>query len=111
MPLSGPENKKFQFAVPAIGAPRRGIEPGLLDEVVWWQTDDFWWHALAASVAVIGPAQIADGVPTFVARLRTGLTGPSLPAKRTEQIFATRPVCRLSARRCASSVVGWRPIV
>ena len=60
-----------QFAVLAIGATRGGIEPDLLDEVVWWQTDDFWWFALAAAVAVIRSCadRLAAPVPTFVARL------------------------------------------
>ncbi|HEV2808956.1 MAG TPA: hypothetical protein VGV93_00985 [Acidimicrobiales bacterium] len=69
--LRGRDNKKIQFAVLAIGATRGGIEPDLLDEVVWWQTDDFWWFALAAAVAVIRSCadHLGEPVPTFVARL------------------------------------------
>ena len=69
--LRGRDNKKIQFAVLAIGATRGGIEPDLLDEVVWWQTDDFWWFALAAAVAVIRSCadRLGEPVPTFVARL------------------------------------------
>lgn len=69
--LRGRDNKKIQFAVLAIGAKRGGIEPDLLDEVVWWQTDDFWWFALAAAVAVIRSCadRLGEPVPTFVARL------------------------------------------
>ena len=37
-----------------------GTEPDLLDEVAWWQTDDFWQYALSARppyryVSVEGP--------------------------------------------------------
>jgi hypothetical protein len=37
------------------GAPR-GTEPDLLDEVAWWQTDDFWKYAPYAAVAYIRAA-------------------------------------------------------
>lgn len=49
----GREHRKFQFAVLASAAERGGIEPNLLDEVIQWQTDDFWFYALSAVVAVI----------------------------------------------------------
>ncbi len=70
----GRDNKKIQFTVLAIGATRGGIEPDLLDEVIWWQADDFWWHALAASVAVIRSCaeRRREPVPTFAARLAKG---------------------------------------
>jgi hypothetical protein len=41
----GRQNKKLQFAVLAAAALRGGAEPDLLDEVAWWQTDDFWQYA------------------------------------------------------------------
>jgi hypothetical protein len=31
----------------------RGLEPDLLGEVIWWQSDDFWRYALWAAVAII----------------------------------------------------------
>lgn len=70
----GRDNKKIQFAVLAIGATRGGVEPDLLDEMGWWQTDDFWWYALAASGAVIRSCaeRLGEPVPTFVARLGKG---------------------------------------
>ena len=70
----GRDNRKIQFAVLAIGATRGGIEPDLLDEVVWWQTDDFWWFALAAAVAIIRSCaeRLGEPVPCFVARLAEG---------------------------------------
>jgi hypothetical protein len=37
----GRQNKKFQYAVLAAAALHGGTEPDLLDEVAWWQADDF----------------------------------------------------------------------
>ncbi len=37
----GRDKHKLQFAVLAAAALRGGAEPDLLDEVAWWQTDDF----------------------------------------------------------------------
>jgi hypothetical protein len=33
-----------------------GTEPDLLDEVAWWQADDFWQYAMYAAVAYIRAA-------------------------------------------------------
>jgi hypothetical protein len=59
----GRQNKKLQFAVLAAAALRGGAEPDLLDEVAWWQTDDFWQYALYAAVAYIRAAADRAGVP------------------------------------------------
>src|SRR5215472_18754068 len=59
----GRQNKKLQFAVLAAAALRGGTEPDLLDEVAWWQTDDFWQYALYAAVAYIRAAAGRAGVP------------------------------------------------
>ena len=48
----GRQNKKLQFAILAAAALRGGAEPDLLDEVAWWQTDDFWQYALYAAVGL-----------------------------------------------------------
>ena len=60
----GRQNKKLQFAVLAAAALHGGTEPDLLDEVAWWQTDDFWEYALFAAVAYIRAAANRAGVPT-----------------------------------------------
>jgi hypothetical protein len=49
----GRQHKKFQYAVLAAAALHGGTQPDLLDEIVWWQTDDFWQYALFAGVAYI----------------------------------------------------------
>ena len=47
----------------AAAALRGGTEPDLLDEVAWWQTDDFWQYALFAAVGYIRAAASQAGVP------------------------------------------------
>jgi len=59
----GRQNKKFQYAVLAAAALHGGTEPDLLDEIAWWQTDDFWQYALFATVAYIRAAANRAGVP------------------------------------------------
>jgi hypothetical protein len=59
----GRQNSKLQYAVLAAAALHGGTEPDLLDEVVWWQTDDFWQYALFAAVAYIRAAASRAGVP------------------------------------------------
>ena len=47
----------------AAAALHGGTEPDLLEEVAWWQTDDFWEYALYAAVAYIRAAASQAGVP------------------------------------------------
>ena len=59
----GRRNAKLQYAVLAAAAVHGGTEPDLLDEVAWWQTDDFWQYALFAAVAYVRAAASRAGVP------------------------------------------------
>ena len=59
----GRQDKKLQFAILAAAALRGGTEPDLLDEVAWWQTDDFWQYALYAAIAYIRAAASRADVP------------------------------------------------
>ena len=59
----GRQNHKFQYAMLAAAAVHGGTEPELLDEVAWWQTDDFWQYALFAAVAYVRAAPSRAGVP------------------------------------------------
>jgi hypothetical protein len=61
--FGGRQNKKFQYAVLAAAALHGGAEPDLLDELAWWQTDDFWQYALFAAVAYVRAAASRAGVP------------------------------------------------
>ena len=78
----GREIKKLQYAVLAAAALQGGTEPDLLDEVAWWQTDDFWQYALFAAVAYIRAAASRAGRRS-AARPRSSqelLTSRSRPA-------------------------------
>ena len=35
---------------------RAGVDPGLLDDVSWWRTDDLWFWALEALVTYVRAA-------------------------------------------------------
>jgi hypothetical protein len=75
----GRENTKLQYAALAAAALHGGTEPDLLDEVAWWQTDDFWQYALFAAVAYIRAAASRAGVPVRQACQNLG-ERPGLPA-------------------------------
>ena len=59
----GRQNNKLQYAVLAAAALHGGTAPDLLDDVAWWQTDDFWQYALYAAAAYIRAAASQAGVP------------------------------------------------
>ena len=59
----GRQNPKFQYALLAAAALQGGTEPDLLEEVAWWQADDYWQYALFAAVAYIRSAASRAGVP------------------------------------------------
>jgi hypothetical protein len=59
----GREDTKLQYAVLAAAALHGGTEPDLLDEVAWWQSDDFWQYALFAAVVYIRAAASRTGAP------------------------------------------------
>ena len=61
--LRGRRSSKFQYAVLVAAALHGGTEPDLLEEVGWWQADDFWQYALFAAVACIRAVASRAGVP------------------------------------------------
>ena len=77
--LRGGENTKLRYAVLAAAALHGGTGPDLLDEVVWWQADDFWQYALFAAVACIRAAASRAGVPVRQA-CQDLAQGPGRPA-------------------------------
>jgi hypothetical protein len=81
--FQGRENRKIQFAILVSAAARGGIRPDLLEEVAWWQTDDFWWYALAAAVAVIRSCadRMRLSVPAFVQQLSARWETTSQPSR------------------------------
>jgi len=50
------EHHKSKFALRAAAMLQDGVDPGLLDEVQWWQTDDLWYWSLEALVAYVRAA-------------------------------------------------------
>jgi hypothetical protein len=95
----GRQNKKFQYAVLAAAALHGGTDPDLLDEVAWWQTDDFWQYALFATVAYIRAAASRAGVPG---------PGPALPRPGTIATSSGRLGERSSDGRAADHNRGSR---
>ena len=69
--FKGRENRKIQFALLCCASLNGGLKPDLLDEVVWWQTDDFWRYSLLAAVALIRASADRRGmsVPDLTHRL------------------------------------------
>ena len=61
--LAGRQLREGGIAMSGLSSSRGGTEPDLLDEVAWWQTDDFWQYALYAAVAYIRAAASRAGVP------------------------------------------------
>jgi hypothetical protein len=42
------QHQHSKYALRAAAMLRAGVDPGLLDEVIWWQSDDVWVWALDA---------------------------------------------------------------
>jgi len=59
----GRQNAKLQYAVLAAAAVHGGTGPDLLEEVAYWQADDFWQYAAYAAVACSRAAASRAGVP------------------------------------------------
>jgi hypothetical protein len=59
----GRQNAKLRYAVLVAAAVYGGTEPDLLDEVAYWQADDFWQYAMYAAAAYIRAAADRVGVP------------------------------------------------
>jgi hypothetical protein len=51
--IRGRDNHKIRYAVLAAAATHGGVEVDLLEEVVYWGSDDFWSYAALAAVAWI----------------------------------------------------------
>jgi hypothetical protein len=93
----GRDRRKLQFAVLAAAAIHGGAEPDLLDEVVWWQTDDFWQYGLLAAIAYIRAAADRAGVPAR--QVCQELTGRSANRQATHSQPSDRSPLRPPNRR------------
>jgi len=58
------QHQHSKFALRAAAMIRAGVDPGLLDEVVWWQGDDLWVWALDALAVYVRAAADRTGLST-----------------------------------------------
>jgi hypothetical protein len=58
------QHEHSKFALRAAAMVRAGVDPGLLDEVIWWQSDDLWVWALDALAVYVRVAADRTGLPT-----------------------------------------------
>jgi hypothetical protein len=66
------QHHNAEYALRAAAAVvRAGVDPGLLDEVSWWRTDDLWFWALEALVTYVRAAAEHGGetVPAICRRI------------------------------------------
>jgi hypothetical protein len=63
------QHHKSKFALRAAAMLRGGVDPGLLDEVQWWRSDDLWyWSLEALAVYVRAAAERTSQTVEFVCR-------------------------------------------
>ena len=63
------QHHKSKFALRAAAMLRGGVDPGLLDEVQWWRSDDLWyWSLEALAVYVRAAAERTNQTVEFVCR-------------------------------------------
>jgi hypothetical protein len=55
------QHHKSKFALRAAAMLNGGVDPGLLDEVQWWRTDDLWYWSLEALAAYVRAAADRTG--------------------------------------------------
>jgi hypothetical protein len=74
------QHHKSKFALRAVAMIHGGVDPGLLDEVQWWRTDDLWfWSLEALAVYVRAAAERTGQSVASVARQIGSHRGAVLP--------------------------------
>ena len=56
------QHQHSKYALRAAAMIRAGVDPGLLDEVIWWQSDDLWVWSLDALAVYVRVAADRTGV-------------------------------------------------
>ena len=56
------QHQHSKYALRAAAMIRAGVDPGLLDEITWWQSDDLWVWALDALAVYVRVAVDRTGV-------------------------------------------------
>jgi hypothetical protein len=57
------QHRKSKYPLRAAAMLRAGVDPGLLDEVAWWQTDGLWYWSPEPLVAYLRVADERTGRP------------------------------------------------
>ena len=74
------QHHKSKFALRAVAMIHGGVDPGLLDEVQWWRTDDLWiWSLEALAVYMRAAADITGQSVASVGRHFGSHRGVPLP--------------------------------
>jgi hypothetical protein len=55
------QHDKSKFALRAAAMLRGGVDPGLVDEMQWWRSDDLWYWSLEALAAYVRAAADRTG--------------------------------------------------
>jgi hypothetical protein len=78
------QHQHSKYALRSAAMIRAGVDPGLLDEGIWWQSDDLWVWALNALAVYVRVASIAPA--SLSAKCATGSrsVAGSISARRTE---------------------------
>jgi hypothetical protein len=65
------QHHKAEYALRAAAMIRAGVDPALLDEVIWWRTDDLWFWVLEAPVVYVRAAaeRTSEPVATICGRI------------------------------------------
>lgn len=88
------EHHKSMFALRAAAMLHGGVDPGLLDEVQWWRTDDLWYwslEALAAYVRAAADLRRDTAIRLNSTRRSTQWTGSSTSAITSASRWALVP--------------------
>jgi hypothetical protein len=74
------QHHKSKYALGAAAMVAGGVDPGLLEEVSWWRTDDFWLWAFEALAIYVRAAADRRGQPvSVVCETLAGAAGVELP--------------------------------
>ena len=76
------QHQHSKYALRAAAMVRAGVDPGLLDEIIWWQSDDLWVWALDALAVYVRAAAdrrglaVSDVCERLARRQGVNLTAP-----------------------------------
>jgi len=73
------QHDKSKYVLRAAAMLHGGVDPGLLDEVQWWRTDDLWYWSLEALATYVRAAadRTEQSVESMCRRIANDTTSPS----------------------------------